>query len=100
MSVRRAGRPRISAASIQLAFTGDDDIWVFVNGRLAVDVGGVHQAVDGSVTLDPATAAALGLQDGRVYRIDVFHAERLKESSALRVTLPWFDQSRSECAPL
>jgi fibro-slime domain-containing protein len=34
-----------------LKFTGDDDVWVFINGRLAVDVGGVHQALNAQVVL-------------------------------------------------
>jgi fibro-slime domain-containing protein len=34
-----------------LTFRGDDDVWVFINGRLAVDVGGVHCAEAGRVTL-------------------------------------------------
>ena len=37
-----------------LTFVGDDDVWVFVNKKLAVDLGGTHQRRTGSVTLDAA----------------------------------------------
>ena len=37
-----------------LAFFGDDDVWVFINKKLAVDLGGTHQQASGSVTLDAA----------------------------------------------
>src|SRR5690606_37923761 len=52
-----------------LSFTGDDDVWVFINGKLVVDLGGVHPALSGSVTLDATTAANLGLVVGNTYEI-------------------------------
>jgi fibro-slime domain-containing protein len=65
-------------------FRGDDDVWVFVNGHLAIDLGGVHVAESGSVSLDQQ-AAALGITPGNSYRMDVFHAERHESASTFHV---------------
>jgi fibro-slime domain-containing protein len=83
-----------------LDFTGDDDVWVFINGRLAVDLGGPHVPLDGSVTIDAAAGQQFGLVDGNVYEIRVFHAERKVEGSSFRLTLSGFNTARSECTPI
>jgi fibro-slime domain-containing protein len=89
-----------ATATARLDFTGDDDVWVFVNGKLAVDLGGVHQPVDGTVSISATTAGTYGLTDGKVYKISVFQAERKKESSSFRLTLAGFDTARSDCTPI
>jgi len=58
-----------------ITFRGDDDVWVFVNGHLAIDLGGVHTSLEGSVDLG-AKSADFGLSPGHVYHFDLFQAER------------------------
>ncbi|MEN6428796.1 MAG: fibro-slime domain-containing protein [Phycisphaerales bacterium] len=52
-------------------FTGDDDVFVFIDDQLVIDLGGVHSALTASVNLD-----TLGLTAGENYSFDLFFAER------------------------
>jgi fibro-slime domain-containing protein len=84
----------------RLDFRGDDDVWVFINGRLAVDIGGVHGPLARGISLDEGTEGWLGLTPGQVYEAAVFHAERHTEGSNYRLSLAGFFFERSECEPL
>ena len=62
------------------SFTGDDDVWVFINRGLVIDLGGVHGAESKSVSLD-----TLGLAAGNTYDFDLFFAERHTSGSDIRI---------------
>jgi fibro-slime domain-containing protein len=61
-------------------FRGDDDLWLFVDGQLALDLGGLHPALEGTVDMDD-----LGLTPGVTYAMDIFHAERHTTESNFRI---------------
>jgi len=65
-------------------YIGDDDVWVYINGNLAIDIGGVHSAASESISLDDA-ADDLGISVGNDYTLDVFQAERHTTASTLRI---------------
>lgn len=64
----------------EFEFLGDDDVWVFINNRLVVDIGGQHQEVSGSVNLD-----TLGLTPGETYPFHIFYVERHTSSSNFKM---------------
>jgi len=66
------------------SFTGDDDLWVFINHKLAIDLGGLHPKTKDTISLD-TDAAKLGIKVGQTYDLDLFHAERHTAASNFRV---------------
>jgi len=66
------------------SFIGDDDVWVFINNKLAIDLGGLHSKQTKSISLD-VVAKDLNIEVGKNYNLDLFHAERHTIESNFRI---------------
>ncbi|WP_437784977.1 fibro-slime domain-containing protein [Sorangium sp. So ce1097] len=65
-------------------FSGDDDLFTFINGHLAIDLGGVHSPESATIDLD-ARAQEFGITPGNTYTLDFFFAERHTTESNFRI---------------
>jgi fibro-slime domain-containing protein len=78
-----------------LSFSSDDDLWVFIDDGLVVDLGGVHDGLSQDVELD-----TLGLVPGASFDFALFYAQRHTGGSSLEFETVFFIPAPSTLAVL
>jgi fibro-slime domain-containing protein len=68
---------------LNFSIMGNDDIWVFIDNKLAVDVGGSHMPAPGYVDLDKFLTNA---KQGESYEIDIYYCNRRTPKTSFQIT--------------
>lgn len=74
-----------NASNLYFTFTGDDDVYMYINGVLALDLGGAHGRNSKTVELNKLDATKYGLKEGQVATFTFFYMERCSDASTFGI---------------
>lgn len=73
------------ASNLYFQFTGDDDVYMYINGVLALDLGGAHGRNSKTVNLNDLDATKYGLKEDQVATFTFFYMERCSDASTFGI---------------
>lgn len=72
-------------SNLYFTFTGDDDVYMYINGTLALDLGGAHGRNSKTVELNKLDPVKYGLVEGQVATFTFFYMERCSDASTFGI---------------
>lgn len=72
-------------SNLYFTFTGDDDVYMYINGTLALDLGGAHGRNSKIVELNKLDPVKYGLVEGQVATFTFFYMERCSDASTFGI---------------
>lgn len=72
-------------SNLYFTFTGDDDVYMYINGVLALDLGGAHGRNSKTVELNKLDPVKYGLVEGQVATFTFFYMERCSDASTFGI---------------
>ena len=93
---RMAPDPSGNRQPIIYEFSGDDDLWVFIDNELVLDIGGLHQPVTGTINFTTGEISVHGVKDKTMtfevgsHTLKMFYLERggCDSNLSVRFNLP------------
>ncbi|MCD7733264.1 MAG: fibro-slime domain-containing protein [Oscillospiraceae bacterium] len=92
------GGNQINEKNMVFEFEGDDDVWVFVDDKLVLDLGGIHSALEGTIDFSTgkvtivkadgtSTTTSFSTISAGTHTLTFYYMERGASASNMRITL-------------
>ena len=84
---------RINGNDMIFSFSGDDDVWVFVDGKLVLDLGGVHERASGTINFN---TGAVTVNDSNNTNLNTIFENKFSDYSTHTLAFFYLERGRGD----